>query len=282
MSAVRDGIDALDLAAEVDGRLAPERAAALAAYLSAHPEEQTRLQQYQAQQMVLRDLLTADSGEPIPGRLRIERLRAEQRRRRSWGLAAVAAAIFLVLAGGAGGWLAHAIGIGVTQGNPQVASAETEITADALAAHRVFSVDVRHPVEVDATQEAHLVQWLSRRLGRPLVVPDLTSAGYKLMGGRLLPSENGPAAQFMYQSGNTRLTLYERSDSAGDTAFRYSEQNGIGEFFWSDQDFGYALAGKTDREQLLHVAELVYKQLSGDTGKAKPPSPPPQPPGKPS
>jgi anti-sigma factor RsiW len=278
MSAARDGIDEFDLAAEVDGRLPPERAAAFAAYLSAHPGEQTRLQQYQAQQSVLRDLFTAESGEPIPGRLRIDRLRAEQRRRRSWNFAAVAAAVVLVLAGGAGGWLAHGLGIGLAPGNPQVAAAEREITADALAAHRVFSVDVRHPVEVDATQEAHLVQWLSRRLGRPLVVPDLTSAGYKLMGGRLLASENGPAAQFMYQSGGTRLTLYERSDSAGETAFRYSEQNGIGEFFWSDQDFGYALAGKTDREQLLHLSELVYKQLSGDTGKAKPP----QPPGKPS
>ena len=73
--------------------------------------------------------------------------------------------------------------------------------ADALAAHRTFAVEVRHPVEVDAAQEAHLVQWLSKRLGRPLVVPDLSATGYRLMGGRLLPAGSGAAAQLMYENG---------------------------------------------------------------------------------
>jgi len=81
------------------------------------------------------------------------------------------------------------------------------ITADAIAAHRTYSVEVRHPVEVDAGQEAHIVQWLSKRLGHQLIVPDLTVAGFRLMGGRLLPAEDGPAAQFMYENGTgERLT----------------------------------------------------------------------------
>lgn len=279
MNALRDGVDDLDLAALVDGRLPAERAAAVDAYLSAHPEEQARLQQYQAQQRALRDAFVAESDEAIPGRLRVARLREQIRRRRYWEFGAAAAAVLLLLIGGAGGWLAHGPVTGAPGESPQAATAEQEITADALAAHQVFSVEVRHPVEVDATQEAHLVQWLSRRLGRPLTVPDLTSAGYKLMGGRLLPSETGPAAQFMYQNGNTRLTLYERSDNAGQTAFRYSEENGTGMFYWSDQEFGYALAAKTDRQHLLELAEIIYHQLSGDSSKTKAP---PQPPGKPS
>ena len=45
------------------------------------------------------------------------------------------------------------------------------------------------------------MQWLSKRLGRPLVVPDLAAVGFRLMGGRLLPAEDGPAAQFMYETG---------------------------------------------------------------------------------
>ena len=76
-----------------------------------------------------------------------------------------------------------------------------------------------------------------------------------------------------------RLTLYERSDTTGETAFRYSEQNGVGLFYWSDQDFGYALAAKADRQKLLQLAEIVYHQLSGDSPKTKFP-PPPVPPGK--
>jgi anti-sigma factor RsiW len=73
--------------------------------------------------------------------------------------------------------------------------------------------------------------------------------------------------------------LYERSDTAGETGFRYSEEHGIGEFYWSDQDFGYALTAKADRQQLLKLAEIIYRQLSGEGAKAKP-APLPPPPGK--
>ncbi len=241
------------------------------------PRKGPDCQQYGEQQHGLRRAFTAQTDEPIPARLRVGRLLAEQHSRRYWRFGAAAAAVVLLALGGIGGWAARDWGVRLSSPNQSAQAVATErvITADALAAHRVFSVEVRHPVEVDAAQEAHLVQWLSKRLGRPLVVPDLSSAGFQLMGGRLLPSEGGPAAQFMYQKDNNRLTLYERSDTAGDTAFRYSEENGIGEFYWSDQDFGYALTAKADRQQLLQLAEIIYHQLSGEGAKNKTSPPPP-------
>ena len=279
MSAVRSGIEEHELSAAVDGHLPPERAAAVEAYLAANPEESVRLEQYRGMQQQLRQAFAEPSGATVPTRLRIARLLAERRRRAYWRLAAAAAAVLLLVVGGVGGWTARDWRLGAPSAE-QTAQAEREITNDALAAHRVFSVEVRHPVEVSAAQEMHLVQWLSKRLGRPLVVPDLTAAGFQLMGGRLLPSEGGPAAQFMYQKGDTRLTLYERSDYAGETGFRYSEHNGLGVFYWSDRDFGYALACKADRQQLLKLAEMVYHQLSDEGAKSGSPVPPP--PGKPS
>ena len=123
------------------------------------------------------------------------------------------------------------------------------------------------------------MQWLSKRLGRQLVVPDLTAAGFRLMGGRLLPAEDGPAAQFMYQNSNgERLTLYLRAGVGRETAFRYHEEGGVGAFYWSDEGFGYAIAAKADRDLLLRVAELVYRQTSADGAGAKIPTAP----GKPS
>ncbi len=267
-----------ELNAVIDGQLAPERAAAVDSYLAANPDEAARLRRDREIRDELRLAWAADSYDPLPARLRMVRLIDARRRRQQWRLGAAAAAVLLFVLGGLGGWAARdwRFGLPLSSQNAQAAATEREITADALAAHRVFTVEVKHPVEVDAAQSAHLVQWLSKRLGRPLVVPDLTGAGFQLMGGRLLPSEGGPAAQFMYQNGNNRLTLYERSDSAGDSAFRYSEENGVGVFYWSDQDFGYALAAKASRQQLLKLAEMVYHQLSGDG--AKPAAPPP--PGK--
>lgn len=282
MSALRGHIDEHELNARIDGHLPPERAAAVDAYLAAHPEEQVRLQDYTSQQQALRAAFLPQIDEPIPTRLRVARLVAGQRRRQRWQFGAVAAALAALIVGGLVGWTARDWRTALWPWNENLqAATERAITADALAAHEVFSVEVRHPVEVDAAQQAHLVQWLSKRLGRPLVVPDLTAAGYRLMGGRLLPSEGGPAAQFMYQNGNLRLTLYERSESAGQTGFRYSEESGVGVFYWSDQDFGYALSAKADRQHLLELAEIVFHQLSGEGAKGKAPAAPP-PPGKPS
>ncbi len=279
MSAARGGIEEHELSAAVDGHLPPERVAAVEAYLAANPEQSARLEQYREMRQQLRQAFAEPSGAPIPNRLRVARVLVERRRRAYWRLGSAAAAVLLLVVGGVGGWAARDWGVGAPSAN-QTAQVEREITNDALAAHRVFSVEVRHPVEVDAAQEKHLVQWLSKRLGRPLVVPDLTAAGFQLMGGRLLPSESGPAAQFMYQNGNNRLTLYERSDDAGETGFRYSEHNGLGVFYWSDRDFGYALAAKAERQQLLKLSEMVYHQLSDEGTKPSPPVPPP--PGKPS
>jgi anti-sigma factor RsiW len=266
-----------DLHARIDGQLPRERIEDVEAYLAAHTEEQARFSQYAQQRQALRAAFAAQASEPIPNRLRIAHLLAQQRHQRRRHLAQIAAAACLIVVGGICGWAARDF-TGPVSTLPPGAVARM-ITADAIAAYRTFSVEVRHPVEVDAGQEAHLVQWLSKRLGRQLVVPDLASAGFHLMGGRLLPAEDGPAAQFMYENGNgERLTLYLRTAVGGETAFRYHEEGGIGAFYWSDEGFGYAIAAKADRDLLLRMAELVYRQTSPDGARAKiPPAP-----GKPS
>jgi len=262
-----------DLHAYIDGKLPRERAQDVEAHLVAHPEVEARFSEYAAQRQELRASFSSQASGPIPNRLRVANLVAQRRRRQYRQLAQIAAAVGLIVLGGIGGWAARDL-TGPLSSLPPGALART-ITADAIAAHRTFSVEVRHPVEVDAGQEAHLVQWLSKRLGRQLVVPDLAAAGFQLMGGRLLPAEDGPAAQFMYENGNgERLTLYLRVGIGGETAFRYHEEGGIGAFYWSDEGFGYAITAKADRDLLLRIAELVYRQTTPDGAKAKiPPAP---------
>jgi anti-sigma factor RsiW len=252
-----------DLQAWIDGRLPPAHAKAVDAYLAVHSEARARLSQYDEQRQALRTAFAAQAGGPIPTRLRVAHLVTQQRHRQHRQLARIAAALALLVVGGIGGWAARdatTVLVLSTPTAPATADART-ITADAIAAHRTFSVEVRHPVEVDAGQEAHLVQWLSTRLGRPLVVPDLAAVGFRLMGGRLLPAEDGPAAQFMYENGKgDRATLYLRVGGRGETVFRYREDDGIGAFYWSDDGFGYVIAGKADH--LLPLAEIVYRQTA--------------------
>jgi anti-sigma factor RsiW len=130
--------------------------------------------------------------------------------------------------------------------------------------------EVRHPVEVSALEQAHLVQWLSKRLGKPLKVPDLTAQGFELVGGRLLPGDTGARAQFMFQNAaGGRVTLYlgslaapaPQALSSKETGFRYEPQAGVPSFYWVEQGFGYALAGQMPRESLMQLAQAVYQQL---------------------
>ena len=135
----------------------------------------------------------------------------------------------------------------------------------AALAHATYSPEVRHPVEVGADQEQHLVAWLSKRLGTKLHAPKLDEAGMSLVGGRLLPGDSGPVAQFMYQTASgRRATLYVRAEARGhsETAFRYARENNVSVFYWIDRERGYALASADlGRDELLRIATLVYKQL---------------------
>jgi anti-sigma factor RsiW len=160
------------------------------------------------------------------------------------------------------GWLSHGQTLSQVAGNH-------EFIHQAALAHAVYVPEVRHPVEVTAAQQEHLVQWLSKRIGKPLKVPNLSAQGFDLVGGRLLPGDEGARAQFMFQNtGGERITLYlgalpasTNTADTRETAFRYSTEGTVPGFYWVDRGFGYALAGSLSREALLKLADAVYQQL---------------------
>jgi anti-sigma factor RsiW len=246
-----------DLQAAVDGRVEASRSDIVEAYLRQNPDAAARVAALQAARTELRARLAAKAAEPIPARLRVASLAATRRRRPTAMLLRVAAVLALLLIGGAAGWtLRDLVGRG-----PEVAG----MTRDAIAAHRVFVVERRHPVEVAANEEAHLVQWLSNRLGQKLTAPDLAAQGWRLMGGRLLASNVGPAAQLMYENGaGQRTTVYLRpGDGKGGAEFRYAEADGVGAFWWVDGGLGYAVSGPADRQLLFGLAEAIHAQVAG-------------------
>lgn len=252
-----------DLHGYVDQRLTPERMAAVEAYITTHPDAAAQVLQYREQRDALRSALQHKYDEPVPVRLRVAGIQAERRRRWRRRLGRVAAAGLWLLIGAAGGWIANEeltatppVRVAASSASPANAVAQ-----EALTAHRIFAAEVRHPVEVDVTQEKHLVEWLSKRLARPLRVPDLSAQGYRLMGGRLLPASAGPAAQLMYDDGTgRRLTVYLTAEDGGETSFRHVQDGELGGFYWRDAGFGYAVLAQADRRDLLATAEAIYRQ----------------------
>lgn len=222
-----------------------------------------------AQRQALRGLHADVLEEPIPPSMRDVAARAMQGRGSAanqirW--AGMAATVFLAFGLG---WVAHGLSVNTQGGVLAQSSAQTQFVRAAGYAHAVYQPEKRHPVEVGATEQEHLVQWLSKRLGRPLRVPDLSAEGYALVGGRLLPGEGSARAQFMFEDAQgQRLTLYLGGITAAgqhpelaQTRFQFESRQGTQSFYWFDRDFGYALSGALERERLLALATRVYQQL---------------------
>lgn len=248
-----------DLQAFIDERLDGDRRAAVEAHLAAHPEIRERVAAERRQRAMLRGQLEAKFAEPVPARLRIANIRAGRSGLWASKARAAAAALVIFVAGAAGGWFAN----GLTPASAPVA-ATTSLAQGATAAFRTFVVEVAHPVEVGVAQEAHLLQWLGKRLGRPLAAPDLSRFGYRLMGGRLLPAGSAAAAQLMYDDASgRRLTVYVRAASGTETAFRFQQEGDTATFAWIDQGFGFAVTAMASRDELLPIAEAVYQRFVG-------------------
>jgi anti-sigma factor RsiW len=240
-----------DVQAYVDGRLSPARVAELESWLAERPEEAARVAALRQDRDAMRAAYGPIAGEPLPSRLAAEfaRTGAPAWRR-------VAAALLIFVLGGAAGWALGYYG--------HVAAPERrDVVRAAIGAHRVFIPEVRHPVEVTASEEAHLVAWLSKKLGHRLKAPDLTAHGFRLVGGRLLSDNGRPAALFMYENASgLRITIHCVAEPGeGETAFRYREIDGVAAFYWIDEKLAYAVIGKLQREKLLEIARATYAAL---------------------
>lgn len=242
-----------ELHAYADGRLDAPRRDAVEAWLANHPEMRQSVAEWRIQGEQLHRAFDPILDEPMPARLAQA---AKPALRFPLGMAAAVA--WCVLGGVVGYQLRGMV-------PPDRAQPPASLARQAALAHAVYSPEVRHPVEVGAAEEAHLVAWLSKRLGAELKPPRLSGQGFELIGGRLLPGGAGPVAQFMYQDARgQRLTLYVQRDAqdSRETAFRYASENGIGVFYWLDGRLGYALSAEMQKSELLRIATAVHRQLN--------------------
>ncbi len=239
-----------ELHAYVDGELPPERRSDVEAWLATHADDAERVRSWRAMADALHARYDTVANEPVPRRLEIERL---ARTPRKWLYGAIAASFAAFVMGGGTGWLAH--------GAAAKPSIFQSFTVDALDAHRLYVVEVRHPVEVPGNERVHLQQWLTKRCGWNVRAPELDATGLKLVGGRLLPGPTGPASFLMYESASgERFTVYTAKATTETTQMRYTTQNNEGALFWADRGVGYVVSGGSDRERLTQVARLVYDQ----------------------
>lgn len=244
-------IDAATLGAYIDGELPEAQRDAVQAALAQDDEAKARVRAWRAQKAALQALC----GPADPGRTQVIVLRS----RLSWPRRFAVAAAWLLTAGGAG----LLAGAWSSQSSGSAAPAAFARRAD--IAYAVYTPEVRHPVEVAASDQTHLVAWLSKRLDRRLSAPSLQEYGYSLVGGRLLPGDDkSPAAQFMYENrAGARVTLYVTRASSDESAVRLLREGSRSTLYWVADRTGYALSGAMPEARLRAIAVDVCSALGG-------------------
>lgn len=253
MTAHEDAIPEDSLLAWHEGALPAAERQALALRLAEDAAAQATLADWARQDAALQALYGPRGDEPVPTRLTQLVEAARTRAPRRWPAArALAAGLAVFAVGGAAGWFGHGL----------AAPTAPDAVTDAALAYRTYVVEAVHPVEVPASDAAHLTTWVSKRLGHPIHAPDFAREGFSLMGGRVLPSPTGAAALFMYQdAAGQRLALYVAPSGSDETAFRFFDKAGAEGFWWVDRDLCYAIAGTLPRDVLRRIATSAYDQL---------------------
>jgi len=216
MTAVERPIGEDELHAYVDGFLRPERRQTVERYLADHPDAATRIAGWQSVGDALREAAAWKFQEPVPATLNIARL-AETRIANRWGPWRMAAGVVIALALGAGsGWLAR---------GPREAGAAASASKVAAAANREPGA---HPVQLAAAQPAQLAGRVTQGATGAGTPPDLSKSGYRLVGGQVVASGQGPACMLQYEDAQgTRITLLMRPVQKHDTsATQFAESGG--------------------------------------------------------
>ncbi|WP_421695627.1 anti-sigma factor family protein [Aestuariivirga sp.] len=249
-----EDIDDWALHAYTDNELSPEQRADVEALLARDPAAARKVESWRRQRELLKGAFDGLLTEPAPPQLAATLRRPTVRSMRPWF--AAAAALLLLLMGGLSGWFLK----GETE--PAVMAG---LASQALEAHAVYAVEVRHPVEVAASEKDHLQAWLSKRVGNPFPVPDLSSEGYTLLGGRLLAEASGPSAMLMYEDahGGRLSVLVAPSGTEGETALHVEERGKLIACTWTDGKLAIAIAGEMAYDPMMKLAKVVYDKFEG-------------------
>lgn len=250
----RTAIENWMLHAYADGELDAHERQEVESRLASDPETRAEVEAWRGQKAAIKAEFDAVLKEPVPASV----MAALRRRGPSpWYYPAlIAAGLALVAIAGVAGWYTA----------NQLTPMRTASFVDrAILAYEVYSAEGRHAVEVGPDEREHLVSWLSKRVGHPLKVPDLQGEGYTLLGGRLLDAENRPAAQLIYENaGKRRIAIFLAANTGGkETDLMIEKKGAVTACYWRDENLGFVVTGATDRDELMSVANAVYRQFDG-------------------
>ncbi|WLR91449.1 anti-sigma factor family protein [Shinella zoogloeoides] len=185
-------------------------------------------------------------------------------RRSAFWPQALAASFVIFLAGGAAGYLiSEQKQTSFNVANNQFAPARTWLD-DIADYHRIYARQTRHLVEVPASEEAHIVEWLSASTGVNFALPDLSGQKLTFEGARLLVAGGKPTAQLLYRDAENEIfaICFLQSDPVeGRTDLAESMRNDLGLISWQKGNASFVVVGPSADPSLEQIAEKVSTSI---------------------
>ncbi len=228
-----------DLHAYIDHQLSDDDRRLVETVLASNADVSAQVRAWQQDAQQLRAALSGalqQTANPDldPGLIR-QRLKRQSRRH----LASAAALLIAVSVGGFSGWQAREITL----------RSAAQPMGDAMQAYRLFAQKEMLPADYKVDGDGNMQGWLDRYFTQANRLPDLSDAGFKPVSGRLLSTEQGPAAMVVYKDPRgQKISFYVRPPGPKNFLLpRGSRSDGeLQAEYWSGAGYNYAMVSPTD------------------------------------
>ncbi|MNM64207.1 hypothetical protein D3C81_755950 [compost metagenome] len=228
-----------DLHAYVDHQLSDADRRQVETFLAGNPQMAAQVRAWQQDAQALRAALSGALQQPSNPDLDPAVIRQRLKRQSRRHLASAAVLFIAVSVGGVSGWQAREM----TLASPQLPM------TDALQAYRLIAQQGLLPADFKVGDDGDMQGWLDRYFTQANRLPDLSDAGFKPVSGRLLSTEQGPAAMVVYenQSGQ-KISFYVRPPGPKNFLLpRGSRSDGeLQAEYWSGSGYNYAMVSPAD------------------------------------
>jgi anti-sigma factor RsiW len=123
------------------------------------------------------------------------------------------------------------------------------IVSDVVSAH-LRSLQANSLTEVQPGDQHGVRPWLGNRLGVAPPVPDLTSQGFGLVGGRIDYVLAKPVAAIVYRQGDHLINLFVAQGAEAERSARVASMQGVNVDLWSEKGLNLCAVGDVSAEEL--------------------------------
>lgn len=182
-----------------------------------------------------------------------EQLRRRVRQQRQWKMASAFALMLTLSLGGWSGWQLK---------NVQMAQHHLPME-DAVQAYRLFGKDSPANLDVLSAGNGELTSWVQRYFINGTLPPNLEQFGYRLLGARLMATDDGPAALVMYQDPQgTRVAWYIRPVQPVKLPHGERHASDLLAQYWSDKHYNYAFVTPSEANQVQDMRQVIRQSTS--------------------